>query len=154
MLFPQVRGRNAATLAGETSADRRRKLLTPSFCPTWSLRNRCDDVGYLATHATVSRLRRVTDCRHTAKGSAPSPPAHRPASAPPAHGASGGSAGQCDRQIGTEGSVWGAGFIFFDEIKRCRPDLRNRMFPLVHERRIGGVDLPDLDHGWARGQFW
>jgi MoxR-like ATPase len=45
--------------------------------------------------------------------------------------------------------VWGAGFVFFDEINRCRPDLQNKMFPLVHERRIGGVDLPDLVHRWA-----
>jgi MoxR-like ATPase len=53
------------------------------------------------------------------------------------------------RFVGTEGAVWGAGFVFFDEINRCRPDLQNKMFPLVHERRIGGVDLPDLVHRWA-----
>jgi len=53
------------------------------------------------------------------------------------------------RFVGTEGAVWGAGFVFFDEINRCRPDLQNKMFPLVHERRVGGVDLPDLVHRWA-----
>jgi MoxR-like ATPase len=53
------------------------------------------------------------------------------------------------RFVGTEGAVWGAGFVFFDEINRCRPDLQNKMFPLVHERRVGGVDLPDLIHRWA-----
>ncbi len=53
------------------------------------------------------------------------------------------------RFVGTEGAVWGAGFVFFDEINRCRPDLQNKMFPLVHEKRIGGVDLPDLVHRWA-----
>jgi MoxR-like ATPase len=53
------------------------------------------------------------------------------------------------RFVGTEGAVWGAGFVFFDEINRCRPDLQNKMFPLVHERRVGGIDLPDLVHRWA-----
>ena len=53
------------------------------------------------------------------------------------------------RFVGTEGAVWGAGFVFFDEINRCRPDLQNKMFPLVHEKRVGGVDLPDLVHRWA-----
>jgi MoxR-like ATPase len=53
------------------------------------------------------------------------------------------------RFVGTEGAVWGASFVFFDEINRCRPDLQNKMFPLVHERRIAGVDLADLHHRWA-----
>jgi MoxR-like ATPase len=53
------------------------------------------------------------------------------------------------RFVGTEGSVWGASFLFFDELNRCRPDLQNKMFPLVHERRIAGADLPDLRHRWA-----
>ncbi|MEY3020479.1 MAG: hypothetical protein RLZZ272_1463 [Actinomycetota bacterium] len=53
------------------------------------------------------------------------------------------------RFVGTEGAVWGAGFVFFDEINRCRPDLQNKMFPIVHERRIGGIALSDLVHRWA-----
>jgi MoxR-like ATPase len=53
------------------------------------------------------------------------------------------------RFVGTEGAVWGASFVFFDEINRCRPDLQNKMFPLVHERRIAGVDLTELRHRWA-----
>ncbi|MEN9504690.1 MAG: hypothetical protein RI958_616 [Actinomycetota bacterium] len=53
------------------------------------------------------------------------------------------------RFVGTNGSIWGAEFAFFDEINRCRPDLQNKMFPLVHERRVAGVDLPSLRHRWA-----
>jgi MoxR-like ATPase len=58
-------------------------------------------------------------------------------------------AGDGLRFVGTDGAVWGAAFVFFDEINRCRPDLQNKMFPIVHERRIAGVDLPDLVHRWA-----
>lgn len=53
------------------------------------------------------------------------------------------------RFVGTSGAAWGAGFIFFDEINRCRPDLQNKMFPIIHERRIAGIDLGDLRHRWA-----
>lgn len=53
------------------------------------------------------------------------------------------------RFVGTAGAVWGAEFVFFDEVNRCRPDLQNKMFPLVHERRVAGVDLPELHHRWA-----
>jgi len=53
------------------------------------------------------------------------------------------------RYLGTAGAVWGAEFVFLDEINRCRPDLQNKLFPLVHERRIAGEDLPSLRHRWA-----
>ncbi len=47
------------------------------------------------------------------------------------------------------GAVWGAEFVFLDEISRCRVDLQNKLFPLIHERRVAGVDLPALRHRWA-----
>ena len=53
------------------------------------------------------------------------------------------------RFVSTGGAVWGAGFAFFDEISRCRPDLANKLFPVIHERRVAGVDLPELRHRWA-----
>ncbi|NJO84366.1 MAG: AAA domain-containing protein [Blastochloris sp.] len=40
--------------------------------------------------------------------------------------------------ISTPGAIWDAEFVFFDEISRCRPDLQNKMFPIVHERRVAG----------------
>ncbi|HLF40171.1 MAG TPA: AAA family ATPase, partial [Acidimicrobiia bacterium] len=40
------------------------------------------------------------------------------------------------RFAATPGSVWGAGFVFFDEVSRCRADLQNKLFPIVHERRV------------------
>lgn len=53
------------------------------------------------------------------------------------------------RFVGTQSAVWDAQFVFFDEVNRCRPDLQNKMFPIVHERRVAGQDLPGLKHRWA-----
>jgi MoxR-like ATPase len=53
------------------------------------------------------------------------------------------------RFVGTAGAVWGASFVFFDEINRCRPDQQNKLFPIVHERRVAGVRLDALEHRWA-----
>lgn len=36
------------------------------------------------------------------------------------------------RFVGTQGAIWGAGFVFLDEISRCRPELQNKLFPLIH----------------------
>ncbi len=49
----------------------------------------------------------------------------------------------------TPGTVWDTGFLFFDEISRCRPDLANKLYPLIHERRVLGIDLEGLQHRWA-----
>lgn len=51
--------------------------------------------------------------------------------------------------IKTENSIWGANAVFFDEISRCRPDIQNKMFPIVHERRVQGIELRDLRYRWA-----
>jgi MoxR-like ATPase len=51
--------------------------------------------------------------------------------------------------ISTPGAIWDAEFVFFDEISRCRPDLQNKMFPIVHERKIAGIPLGNLRHRWA-----
>ena len=51
--------------------------------------------------------------------------------------------------VTTPGAIWDAEFVFFDEISRCRPDLQNKMFPIVHERRIAGIRLDKLRHRWA-----
>lgn len=53
------------------------------------------------------------------------------------------------RFISTPGAIWDAEFVFFDEISRCRPDLQNKLFPIVHERRIAGIKLEKLHHRWA-----
>lgn len=49
----------------------------------------------------------------------------------------------------TPGAIWDAEFAFFDEISRCRPDLQNKLFPIVHERRVAGIALERLRFRWA-----
>jgi MoxR-like ATPase len=53
------------------------------------------------------------------------------------------------RYLRTPASVWDAQVVFLDEISRCRPDMQNRLFPLIHERRVQGVALDRLVHRWA-----
>lgn len=53
------------------------------------------------------------------------------------------------RFVTTPGTIWDAGFVFFDEISRCRADLQNKLFPIIHERRVVGISLDALRHRWA-----
>jgi MoxR-like ATPase len=53
------------------------------------------------------------------------------------------------RFVGTPASVWRAEFVLLDEISRCRPDVQNKLFPVVLERKVAGVPLPRLRHRWA-----
>jgi MoxR-like ATPase len=51
--------------------------------------------------------------------------------------------------VRTPASIWGAGAVIFDEISRCRPDIQNKLFPIIHERRVQGIALDDLRFRWA-----
>ena len=51
--------------------------------------------------------------------------------------------------ITSPGTIWDAGFAFFDEISRCRTDLQNKLFPIIHERKVIGIPLSNLRHRWA-----
>ena len=51
--------------------------------------------------------------------------------------------------VRTPASIWGAGAVLFDEVSRCRPDVQNKLFPIVHERRVQGIALEGLQHRWA-----
>lgn len=51
--------------------------------------------------------------------------------------------------VRTPAAIWGAGAVIFDEISRCRPDIQNKLFPVIHERRVQGIPLEDLRHRWA-----
>jgi MoxR-like ATPase len=57
--------------------------------------------------------------------------------------------GEALRFVTTPGSIWDAEFVFFDEISRCRSDLQNKLFPIIHERRVSGIRLEKLLHRWA-----
>lgn len=49
----------------------------------------------------------------------------------------------------TPATVWEAESILVDEISRCRPEVQNKLFPLVHERVVQGLPLPKLRYRWA-----
>src|SRR6188768_1908818 len=53
------------------------------------------------------------------------------------------------RFLQTPATVWGAESVLIDEISRCKPEHQNRLFALVHERRVQGVALPRLRWRWA-----
>jgi MoxR-like ATPase len=53
------------------------------------------------------------------------------------------------RYAAPPGAIWGAEAVFFDEIGRCRPETANKLFPIIHERRIQGLSLERLRFRWA-----
>ena len=46
-------------------------------------------------------------------------------------------------------SIWDAEVVFIDEISRTRPELQNKLFPIVYERRVQGRPLAHLVYRWA-----
>jgi MoxR-like ATPase len=57
--------------------------------------------------------------------------------------------GEGVRFLETPATVWGAESVLIDEISRCKPEHQNRLFSLVHERRVQGIPLPKLRWRWA-----
>jgi MoxR-like ATPase len=55
----------------------------------------------------------------------------------------------CLEYLKTPAAIWGAGAVIFDEISRCRPDLQNKLFPIIHERKVQGLPLVGLRYRWA-----
>jgi len=53
------------------------------------------------------------------------------------------------RFLETPATVWGAESVLIDELSRCKPEHQNRLFSLVHERRLQGLPLVRLRYRWA-----
>jgi MoxR-like ATPase len=49
----------------------------------------------------------------------------------------------------TPGNLWDAESVFLDEISRCRPENQNKLFSVIHEKRIQGLALPKLRYRWS-----
>jgi len=49
----------------------------------------------------------------------------------------------------TPGDLWQAESVFLDEISRCRPETQNKLFSIVHEKRVQGLPLEHLRYRWA-----
>ena len=51
--------------------------------------------------------------------------------------------------VQTPASIWRAQSVFIDEISRCRPDIQNKLFSIIHERRVQGLELERLTYRWS-----
>ena len=51
--------------------------------------------------------------------------------------------------ISTPTAIWDAEVVFIDELNRTRPDLQNKLFSIIHEKRVQGVNLENLRYRWA-----
>ena len=49
----------------------------------------------------------------------------------------------------TPATVWDAESVLVDEISRCKPEHQNRLFSLVHERKVQGIPITGLRYRWA-----
>jgi MoxR-like ATPase len=49
----------------------------------------------------------------------------------------------------TPATIWGAESVLIDEISRCKPETQNKFFSIIHEKKIQGIDLPELRYRWA-----
>lgn len=53
------------------------------------------------------------------------------------------------RYLRTPGDLWDAECVFLDEISRCRPETQNKLFSVIHEKRVQGLALPKLRYRWS-----
>ena len=51
--------------------------------------------------------------------------------------------------LASEESIWDAQVVFIDEISRTRPELQNKLFPIIYDRRVQGRPLKRLVYRWA-----
>lgn len=53
------------------------------------------------------------------------------------------------RYLRTPATLWDAESIFLDEISRCRPEVQNKLFSIIHEKRVQGLALERLRYRWS-----
>lgn len=53
------------------------------------------------------------------------------------------------RYLQTPATIWDAEAVFFDEVSRCRPDVQNKLFSIIHERKVQGLRLEKLRFRWS-----
>jgi MoxR-like ATPase len=57
--------------------------------------------------------------------------------------------GKSIRFLPTPATVWEAESVLIDELSRCKPEVQNKFFSIVHERKIQGIELNKLKYRWA-----
>ncbi|GIU77911.1 MAG: hypothetical protein KatS3mg005_1149 [Bryobacteraceae bacterium] len=53
------------------------------------------------------------------------------------------------KYLQTPATIWDAEAVFFDEVSRCRPDVQNKLFSIIHERKVQGLRLEKLRFRWS-----
>lgn len=53
------------------------------------------------------------------------------------------------KYLQTPATIWDAEAVFFDEVSRCRPDVQNKLFSIIHERKVQGLPLEKLRYRWS-----
>ena len=53
------------------------------------------------------------------------------------------------KYLHTPATLWGAQSVFLDEISRCRPEVQNKLFSIIHEKRVQGIALGELRYRWS-----
>lgn len=51
--------------------------------------------------------------------------------------------------ISNPSSIWDAEVVFIDELNRTKPELQNKLFPIIYDRRVQGINLSKLKYRWA-----
>ena len=51
--------------------------------------------------------------------------------------------------ISNPSSIWDAEVVFIDELNRTKPELQNKLFPIVYDKRVQGINLTKLRYRWA-----
>lgn len=53
------------------------------------------------------------------------------------------------KYIYDDSAIWDAEFVFIDEINRTKPELQNKLFPIINEKRVQGKSLTKLRYRWS-----
>ncbi|MGB9609407.1 MAG: AAA family ATPase [Bryobacteraceae bacterium] len=53
------------------------------------------------------------------------------------------------KYLQTPATIWEAEAVFFDEVSRCRPDVQNKLFSIIHGRKVQGLTLERLRYRWS-----
>ena len=51
--------------------------------------------------------------------------------------------------ISNPNSIWNAEVVFIDELNRTKPELQNKLFPIIYDKRVQGTNLTKLKYRWA-----
>lgn len=53
------------------------------------------------------------------------------------------------KYIYDDSAIWDAEFVLIDEINRTKPELQNKLFPIINEKRVQGKKLEKLIYRWS-----